>query len=669
MSELFGSGLIAQPERPVYLCTRSTELGAAIALDLRHYGFKARTFVSLDVASNAAGSATPGSFIVDTSLLDIDPDGWDRLPALRAMAPLLILSERDDFRTRRDAARAGAAAFVTRPVSLMTLMYELRRCQESGGERDRRVTMLTTPGSTLAGYQPALAQRGWRCAARAPEDILEIAADRPPQLFLLDADWPDDAGALLRMIRQIHALSVIPVLLCTSGDKRALDAMVAGEGADGTIGLPVEVDDLEAILDGRIRRAASLWEAFRFIGSRDPLTGLQTAGQFIENLSHSVATGAFEHSHAGVMVVELAEAVTGGSGHLVRAAQVLRRKLPPFATAARLNDRLLAAAFSAASERELEAVARSLREGLEALGEEPPPAVGLAVLDGSVDSVETALESARRAYPSARSPASPAADTGHARGGAELGEYWERRVRQALQRNRFRLVYQPISSLNGQPSALFEVFVRLLDEDDSDILPQEFLPAVQRSGLSAELDRWIIGRAIHVLAEHAGRMDQPRLFVKVFPESLADRELAGWVMDQARTAGLPPDRLVMEIPQRAAATRAAQARPFCHTLRQAGFPVAIENFTPEADSLALLRELRPAYVKLAASVTGGAHLDRQAQSQISEVTTEARALGIATVAAQVQDAVVLSALWQAGVEYIQGYFMQEPADVFFGQQA
>ncbi|MBA1146505.1 EAL domain-containing protein [Ectothiorhodospiraceae bacterium WFHF3C12] len=664
MSDLFGNELPAARERPVYLCTQSSELGASIAFDLRHYGFKARTFVSLDVMGNAARSAPPGSFILDTALFGQDGLDWASAQPLGRIAPVLFLSEQGDFETRLNAARAGSAAFVTRPVSLMTLIYELRHARRDGAGENGRVVMLTDADSALAQRRTALLERGWDCEVVPPDQLLEVSERASPQLILLDADMAQfEPGALLRTIRQIHPLSVVPVLLCTGGDKRALDELVAAEGADGVLGLPVAAEDLEAIVEGRIRRASTLREAFRFIATRDPMTGLQTASQFVEGLSQSLATGAFERTHAGVALAEFT-APDDGTG-LVRAADVLRRKLPPFASAARLGDNMLAAAFSVPSERALEAVAKGLRQGMADLGHTAPQ-IGVAVLDGKAKTVEGALEAARRAYPQsgARTPEAEAVSAAS----TDLGDFWGSRVQEALRQDRFRLVYQPISSLNGQPSALFEVFVRMLDDDDSDILPREFLPAVQRAGLSAMLDRWIITRAIHVLSEHAGRLDQARLFVKVFPESLSEQNLAGWIIDQARTAGLPADRLVVEIPHRTVVTRAGEVRAFCNALREAGFAVAVENFDPDEAGNELLETLRPDYVKLSPSISDSAHIDRQAQKKVSEVTGHARGLGIATIAAQVQDAVVLSALWQSGVEYIQGYFMQEPADVFAGQE-
>lgn len=661
MTETFASGGTAEREKPVYICTTAAKLGTAVAFDLRHYGFKARTFVSTEVMANAARSAPPGTFILDSNLFGDTPDTWGEVETLRAIAPVIFLSERDDLQTRLNAARAGGLAFLTRPVSLMTLIHELRRAQHHGGGHGNHVALVTATGSALAAYAAELREAGYQCGDCPPGQLLDSLRESTPQLILLDADMTDyPAASLLRVIRQVHALSVVPVILCTSANKRALDGLVAAEGAEGTLGLPVDTADLDAIIRGRIRRAETLEETYRFMAHRDPATGLQTADHFVESLSHGVATGAFERGHAALVLIELDTPETVPLHPLlVRAAEIMRRRLPPFSTAACLDDGTLAAAFNVSSEPEIESVVAALRKDMAALDGigQAGPRIGVAVLDNTTTSVDATLRAAR-----ATDPQSAPGTTGQP--SKDLGNFWTRRVTEALRDNRFRLVYQPISSLNDRPCSLHEVFVRLLDKDDSDILPQEFLPAVRRSGLSGRLDRWIISRAIHVLAEHAGQRDRPHLFVKVFPESLAEANLAAWIVDQTRLAGLAPGRLIIEIPQRAAVTRATQTAAFCDVLNDAGFGVAIENYMPDDSGPSLLARLSPTYIKLAAQISDSAHLDRDSQARMAEATSHARELGIATIAAQVQDAEVLSVLWQSGVEYIQGYFMQEPADVF-----
>jgi len=663
-------------EKPIYICSNDHDSAGRLAFDLRHYGYKARTFVNAEVMANAAGSAPPALVLLDLSLTAAEPDRT--APPLNRTVPLIALSDRDDFETRLTAANRGAVAFFTKPVSLMSLIHEVRRLQAQADGEASRTLLVTGAGRQLAGYEADLRAAGYPCEVCSPERLVDTLRDSDRDMVLIDADLADYAAAtLVRVIRQIPGRSVTPVLLCTAGDKRALDSRTASETTDGTVGLPVAPDDLAAIVRARANRAAELRDAYRFIARRDPVTGLHNAEYFIESLSHNLAAGRVKGTRAaGVLYVLLdgLDALTSAAERQVvqvRAAETIRRRLPAFATAARVERDAFAAVFTAGTESELERVRRDVDAALAsdiaamAVAGGLTARVGLAVLDGTERSVQQALHTARAAInPAATSASQP--ETRSAPVESSGRDCWARRISDALESSRFRLVYQPISSLSGHPSSLFEVFVRMLDADNADILPSEFLPAVLEHGLSAKLDRWIISRAIHVLSEQEARRDRPRLFIKVFSQSLADDTLTGWIADQLETARLPADRLVFEITLQAANARLTQASGFLDAVRALGCGTALENYAASEDRQTLLSRLPLDFVKLSPELSGAAHLDRDSLTAVTEITSDARKLGAAAIAAQVQDAAVLSTLWQTGVEYIQGYFMQEPADVFAG---
>src|SRR5690606_7541072 len=82
----------------------------------------------------------------------------------------------------------------------------------------------------------------------------------------------------------------------------------------------------------------------------------------------------------------------------------------------------------------------------------------------------------------------------------EYDAVWVRHIQAALQENRFRLVQQPITDLGGGPP-MFDLLIRMLDRSRKEILPNEFLPAAERNGMMALIDRWVIGAAARFAAE------------------------------------------------------------------------------------------------------------------------------------------------------------------------
>ncbi|RPH47707.1 MAG: GGDEF and EAL domain-containing protein, partial [Lysobacterales bacterium] len=70
-------------------------------------------------------------------------------------------------------------------------------------------------------------------------------------------------------------------------------------------------------------------------------------------------------------------------------------------------------------------------------------------------------------------------------------EIWVRRIKAALMENRFRLMQQPIASLLGEDRGMFDVLVRMIDEQGQELLPSEFMAAAERNDLMKNIDRWV----------------------------------------------------------------------------------------------------------------------------------------------------------------------------------
>jgi EAL domain-containing protein (putative c-di-GMP-specific phosphodiesterase class I) len=152
--------------------------------------------------------------------------------------------------------------------------------------------------------------------------------------------------------------------------------------------------------------------------------------------------------------------------------------------------------------------------------------------------------------------------------------------------------------------------------------------------------------------------------VKLLPATVCDPSFLGWLRERMAASGLEPDRLVLQIAHRSAIAHSAETRGLLQSLRAAGFRTALEHYAETDSTHPLLSALALDFVKLSRQLTQDMTENRQHQQQVQAITGRCRALEIHSVAALVQDALTLSTLWSCGVEYIQGYFMQEPADVF-----
>lgn len=235
-------------------------------------------------------------------------------------------------------------------------------------------------------------------------------------------------------------------------------------------------------------------------------------------------------------------------------------------------------------------------------------------------------------------------------------ELWINRIKQALANNRFTLVYQPIVNLNAEPRPSYELLLRMLDEDGSEIPPGAFLQLAEKSGLITEIDRWVIDKAIATLLERQKEDQRTRFFVKLSTASILDNSLAPSLSEQLRRAKLPEQSLVFEITEAAALAHTARATALIQQLKQLHCLVALDHVASTGASLSTA----PDFIKISGQLIRNISTSATDKELLAHIVGYARSQNIMTIAQSVQDAGTLAYLWQWGINYIQGYYLQRP---------
>ena len=239
---------------------------------------------------------------------------------------------------------------------------------------------------------------------------------------------------------------------------------------------------------------------------------------------------------------------------------------------------------------------------------------------------------------------------------------WVRLIKSALMENRFRLMQQPIASLLGEEKSMFDILVRMIDEAGQEVLPSEFIAAAERNDLMKNIDRWIVGASMSLCTTRPIE----RLFVRLSRDSVVDRSLPVWLANQLKATRIDPERIVLQVSESVATTQLVETTEFAKTMRAAGFKFAIEHFGTGRDSLQLLSQLPLDYMKIDGSLMQGLATDRGLQQRVKVLVDGAKTRNIATIAERVEDANTMAVLWQLGIEFLQGYFVNEPEQVVLG---
>jgi len=236
---------------------------------------------------------------------------------------------------------------------------------------------------------------------------------------------------------------------------------------------------------------------------------------------------------------------------------------------------------------------------------------------------------------------------------------WVKHIKAALMENRFRLVQQPIASLGGDDPGMFDVLVRMMDTQGREVLPSEFMAAAERNDLLRNIDRWVVGASLSFAAQKKPAC----LFVRLSRETARDGSFAEWLDNHLSSSRAEPQRLCFEITEETAASYTPQVTALASALRQRHFRFALERFGSGRNSMGLLESVPLDFVKIDGTLIQGLAADPQLQLQVRSLVEAARRRKIQTIGERVEDANTMAVLWQAGVQYIQGYFVHEPEQV------
>lgn len=239
---------------------------------------------------------------------------------------------------------------------------------------------------------------------------------------------------------------------------------------------------------------------------------------------------------------------------------------------------------------------------------------------------------------------------------------WVDSIKNALTKDGFVLMFQPIVSLQGESGEFYEVLLRM-NGPHGEVMPSVFFPVAERLNLLPHVDRWVIAKIIRTIAERQASGIQTTFFIKVCPQTIEDGSILPWLAQQLKAARVAGDRLVFEMPESKVNNYLKQAAFFQQGLAQLRCGFALEQFGPGVNSFRLLKHVNADYLKIDRSFMAELAKNKDNQERVKSIAAEARNAGKTTVAEFVEDAGSMSILFSCGVNFVQGNFLQEPQRV------
>ncbi len=233
-------------------------------------------------------------------------------------------------------------------------------------------------------------------------------------------------------------------------------------------------------------------------------------------------------------------------------------------------------------------------------------------------------------------------------------------LQQALENNSFKLLFQPIISLRGDKDELYEVLLRLTSPQGEEVPPSDFINAAIAAGFAEKIDRWVLLNSIKLLTEHRSKGHQTRFFIHLSSASIQDPSLLPWLSVALKASRLPADSIILQIRETDAVAYLSQAKQLAKGLHDLHCQVALGQFGCTLNPFNTLKHLDIDFVKIDGSFTKELSVPEN-QEALKETLAALHAQAKQSIVPFVESASVLSVLWQAGVNYIQGHYLQGPS--------
>ena len=218
--------------------------------------------------------------------------------------------------------------------------------------------------------------------------------------------------------------------------------------------------------------------------------------------------------------------------------------------------------------------------------------------------------------------------------------------------------YQPVVALDGGRLVGLEALVRWQHPSRGLVLPGEFIPIAEQSGLVVALGDWMLGESCRQVAG----WDDLRVSVNVSGRQIAEGSLVGSVARALEESGLAPNRLQLELTETVLMDDIDGHVALMREVKELGVSLAVDDFGKGYSSLSYLHRFPIDRIKIDRSFVGGLPESRTALAIVSAVVSFARALDIEVVAEGVETQAHVDALLRLGCDYAQGFFFHRPLE-------
>ncbi len=559
------------------------------------------------------------------------------------------------------------------PVTLIILMDYFHFISEFERQSGRQLSASFNPALNLVVYD----EKGGRETQSVHEimfsrdkvslGVLRLQLPQPSffEFWMIDAKWAVPLLLLLFLVvyRVLDTSLMQPLLQLARRMHKVVTALRPGNNNEDYRLLP------------GMRLLQRYFMHLAFMAKNDPLTGLHNRLMFEERVQHALLEGKRSAQKYALVFIDIDgfDQVNRdygnylGDGLLRSLANRLNDGIRESDSLSRLEEDNFALLLSYSDEGQLTAfldkIHQSLIQPYEVYGRKLQVSISIGValypdhaqqLDGLALIADKALLEARQKNGALVIPVLSEGEQGY------LGLSQMQSFRQALENDEFKLVYQPVMSLEDHQASYFEALLRWKNELDKPLTIPQTIALAENNKAIRPLTHWIV----HTACQQLKQLDNPQLKIAINLSmiDLHDDGLPQQISEALQLYDLPAEQLMIEITEGQIMQDQQQVIGILNQLSSMGVSLSIDDFGTGQASLTYLKKLPVQKLKIDQSFVRDMLKSRDDRSIVEATIKLAHTLDIEVVAEGVESIEVHDLLKDMGCDYVQGYYISKPMD-------